>query len=196
MFVDVCFPNENEQEFMRMAERLSTAALCFVYASPQKSRLFDKKKTCVYSAVMRAKGKNMLSFSDRFPEDVKKSRNSLFFVRSVGKNRNFHSPSCINHVAIKELAAGNNALGIGYSLIKDAKREPAVAEQVSFLFRLCKKYNAITFAASFAASPYEMRSEKEIFGTLYSINKDAHLVKRSLGALNDIIRDFEKSKGF
>jgi hypothetical protein len=44
MFTDVVFPQDNEQEFIRIAKRLSIPSLCFVYNYDRKDNLWLRKE--------------------------------------------------------------------------------------------------------------------------------------------------------
>ncbi|PIN80594.1 hypothetical protein COV13_03360, partial [Candidatus Woesearchaeota archaeon CG10_big_fil_rev_8_21_14_0_10_32_9] len=59
MFVDACLPKNNEEEFIKVAEKLGTKALLFLYEKKEKnvSLLQSKTKLELYSGIINGSAK-------------------------------------------------------------------------------------------------------------------------------------------
>lgn len=64
---------------------------------------------------------------------------------------------------IKELASESKKLVISFNLILTNRSNAKIIERLFFIIKLCKKYGVPVFITSFANSPYELRSKKELF---------------------------------
>jgi RNase P/RNase MRP subunit p30 len=188
MFVDVCFPNKNEEKFIEIAKKLKTKSLCFVYDSPSKAKMIENKKIKIYYGFLSGRVGGSLNFSSDFPAGIFSMKNTVFFIRDFKHDkRSFFTPlSSINQVIIKEVCAKENSLAFGLPLMTKSKMHPKKISQLSFVMGLCEKYNVTSIIGSFAYSPFELRSEKELFTLFNSAFRNQIYVKRSLHTLGNI----------
>jgi hypothetical protein len=188
MFIDVCFPNKNEEKFIEIAKKLGTSCLCFVYDSPSKAKMVEDNEIKIFYGFISVKNKESLVFSSNFPQGIFSMKNTVFFIRDFeNSKKSFFTPlPLINQVIIKEAYDKGNSLGFGLPLIIKSKSYPKKISQVCFLMRLCKKYGVNVVIASFSYFPYELRSEKELSSIFYNIFKDSCFVNKSLHTLQNL----------
>jgi len=173
MFIDVCFPNKNESEFIRIAGRLSTKSLLFVYDDTA-----DIKKTQdgfilkYYGLHFSRKNnrKNPILLYDRFETDL--IPGALYYFRGEEGKRKFNAPFPISQVKIKEFKEKGCMLGISFDYLLSSVYNPDIIEKVCFFIGLCNKYKVRVFFASFAKAPYRLRGRRELESILRFITDD------------------------
>ena len=158
MFIDVCFSNNNEKDFVKIANKLKTDSLIFLDKNTLKSKNVKAK------------------FSNKF----KSSKLKTVYFFDYGK-KNFHTPIKLNQVFFKEIKK-NSIVALPFNTILNNKN---VLEQLRFIVKLCQKYNVGMCVASFAQSPYELRSKTDllIFAKLLSVRNP----KDCVSSLHDFI---------
>ncbi|MBN2368625.1 hypothetical protein JXC34_06395 [Candidatus Woesearchaeota archaeon] len=185
MFVDVCFPADNENEFIKIAEKLGTEGLCFVYDDPKKTpELKSKNKLKLFSAIIAAdpskiKKKNRadLILSTDLSKIAKPQEVHYYYSPEKNEKKSFHFPSRITQVPMKEIASKNKMLGISFNMIL---KNPGNCEKLSFVLNLSEKYGVKAFVASFADNPYGLRSKKELHSVGTMVCGNTKLVSESL----------------
>jgi len=166
MFVDICFSNENEKEFVEIANKLKIPCLIF----------FNNKKVKSYYGSLEKIKKIELS------SDFKVTKAKTIYYYDYGK-KNFHAPlKSINHVNIKEIKQNKSIVALPFSSLFQRKK---VFEQLKFIVRLCQKYNVSMCVTSFAHSPYELKSKSDLmsFAKMLGIKN----VKKSFYSLYDFL---------
>ena len=165
MFVDICYPKNNEDKFIEIANKLSTKELCFVY---DKHVYYKKRINLKVESLSREIKKNIIYYYE--PD-----------------NRfGFHAPvKNINQVVMKNLAATNPILGISFNSIQ---KNPKSINQIKFVIDLAKKYNIDVFFASFAHSPFKLRSKNELASVLNIIGVNKLLIKSNSSILSTYLK--------
>lgn len=188
MFVDVCFPNNNEKTFIEIAKKLNTRAICFVYEKLPKEKIQDKEIKIYYGSVLE--DKNAYIFLSEIPRNISKNPKQHYYCGPFIENPYFHAPvTSINQVIAKELKNKEKLVGISFNSLLKTKQ----LEKTRFIVELFEKYNVDLFIASFATSPYELRNMLELkaFSGLLKMNTKA--IKNSLNSLSHF---FNKSATF
>ncbi len=177
MFIDVVFPDGNEEGFIESAIQLGWGGLCFVYKYHKNEDYEEKIKKLQKKTKLKLHYGFLISQKDI--NGTKKTKN-LIFIKSSGKNRQViekkkadvlfslesqgrqdfihHRASGLNHI-LCELAAKNNIV-VGFSfnlLLRNKKNLHQILGRVMQNIRLCRKYKTKTMIASFAERPFEMR---------------------------------------
>jgi hypothetical protein len=185
MFVDVCFPDNNEQQYIDIALRLKTDGLCFVY---QKKRVsINETRLKVFSALLAdrslIKGFDAY-FTYKMPLIAKKI---IYIYEGQQSRRNYFTPSSLTQVAIKEIKNSSGALGISFNYLLKCAKNPGIFEEVSFVAGLCCKYKLDMFIASFATSPYELRGKTELVAICRFMGMNTSIQKLCVNKLSALL---------
>jgi len=163
MFIDVCYPNNNEEEYIELAKKLSTDALFFIYEKNIKS--ISKPTFKIYSGLR-----------GDFPYACFLYNKRTYFILDGDKR--------INHVLIKELKPC--WVGISFNKLINKQMTKSI-ENISLAIRLCKKYKVNLFIASFAKTPHELRSKKELLSLAECAGMDKNNIVKALELLDKSI---------
>ena len=200
MFIDVCFPNNNEEMFIEIAKSLSTPRLCFVYDDKNKYKEIRDKEIETYSGLLvenhtNRKTSKQILFSNNISRNITNKNIILYYETKSKERRSFHAPlKSINQVIIKELKEKQICLGVSIHHMLNSRNNPEIIEQVSFIFKLCKKYDLDLFVASFARSPYQLRSMAQLESVLKTIGLNNKSVNSCFEKLHIYIRQILQNK--
>lgn len=184
MIAEIVLPNDNEEEFIEIASKLSIKKLFLLYdfdkydeEKIQKKLNSVKNKKVNVETGFIVNQKNMKKASDRFRLlVVKSSDKDRFFLESKKikviygleeihkKDYIHHRASGLNHT-ICEIARQNNAaIGFSYSslLNKPSQTASLIIGRIIQNIRLCNKYNVKTIVGSFSGSPLELRAPHDV----------------------------------
>lgn len=181
---DIIFPNNNEKEFIKVAERLETKEMFFIY--PYKKNVLEhreKIKLLQSSTKIRLnlglianpldimKAKNVCSFiitesSEKDQYVLEKQKPSLIFNLEASERRDktHYRTSGLNQVLCTLAYKNNITIGFSFSSLLNSKlkQRAILLGRMMQNIRLCRKYKVNTLFASFAKHPYEMRPEKDL----------------------------------
>jgi RNase P/RNase MRP subunit p30 len=196
--IDIVFPKENEQEFIEMAEKLGYKELIFVYEHkfPDTKDKF-KTKLKIHDAllvqhkkVISAKNKSKLVFvkadEDNRPA-FEQSRPSLVFALEEAQSRDYmhQRGSGLNHILCR--LAKENKVKIGFSfnsiLAANTLTRAQILGRIQQNIKLCRKYKCVTVIASFAKTPFEMRSPQNLMAFFIELGMHQKEAKDSLNAI-------------
>jgi len=195
--IDIVFPKDNEKEFIETAEKLGYKELIFVYEhkfpdvrSKFKTKLKLHDALLVqHKKIISAKNKSKLVFVKAEEDNrvaFEKSRPSLVFAFEEAQPRDFmhQRGSGLNHILCR--LAKENKVKIGFSfnsiLNCGAMKQAQILGRVQQNIKLCRKYKCKTAIASFAKSPYEMRSPKDLMAFFIELGMHQKEAKNSLNA--------------
>ncbi len=183
MFIDVCFPNNNEDTFIEIAKKLGVPAILFIY---------HDKKTLKNVNIDASKGSVVQYFGT-----IEKKEGFLISVRVGDYNKklllwNIEDKNVITQVHVKEVSMKNFPVVLPLSTLY-AKRRLDLLQKYSLIFRLCQKYKVTTVAASCAESPYELRSEKEIYSLVKTITMKEMQAKLAIESFHDFLTDIHST---
>jgi len=185
MPTDIVFPNNNEKEFIEMAERLGISELVFAYPQLPTPKFPDNSKVKVSAAILAehnrvssARGKAdfvivkaSATEQDRFLFEKAKPDIIFDLEQSQKPDGVFQRNSGLNHIMAALAAKNNITIGFSFSSILNSsgfRRAQIMGRMAQNLF-LCRKYKVKTLFASFARSPLEMRSESDL-NTFFKID--------------------------
>lgn len=185
MPLDIVFPNGNEQEFVKMAERLGIGELIFAYSKPTTKLLPTSSKLKVRAMIL-AEPKNIQATKrnagftitkasateqDRFL--FEKAKPSIIFDLELSQRPDglFQRNSGLNHIMAALAAKNEMTVAFSFSSILNSAgfRRAQIMGRMAQNLVLCRKYKVKTLFASFARHPLEMRSESDLrafFGLL------------------------------
>lgn len=196
MYKDIVFPNNNEEEFTLMAQRLGYSALYFIYEYKNtkqigilKEKIISLKHKTKFEIVMGLKVKPneimkakifsdviVCESSDKNRWVLEKTRKVILYNVEYQDKNDFmhHRNSGLNQVLCK--FANQNSIKIGisfYSLLHaDEKIKSLLFGRISQNIKLCRKYEVNMLLASFATNVYDIRTPFDLqsFGVVFGMN--------------------------
>jgi hypothetical protein len=168
--IDLCFPKNNEQSFIKTAKELDLSGLCFV--SVKKNLDSDLKLAFIEeNKIHKVPGKI-----------VKKP--CIYYYDGRSHSRSYHHPNLgLTQVQIKELKEKQHIVCIPFRILRE---HPNRAENFIFLIKLCNKYKVPVFVSSFATSPYELRARHELCAVARFLKMNH---RKSISVLENFLRD-------
>jgi RNase P/RNase MRP subunit p30 len=199
-YLDVVFPEDNEDAFVDRARLLGISELCFVY--PQdvdlvrvKKKLQDIPFPCrigllVDGELQRKKKTDaeVLLFYSSEKKHLrhvieKQKAHVVFAIEDNGTKEYTHMRNAgMNQVLAKLLKQKNVAWGISFSSLLNALRQHRVRlfGRIMQNMRLQRKYGFPIMCASFAKTPEEMRATKDLLSLLVTLGADETTAKDAL----------------
>ena len=185
MVMDIVFPNGNEQEFIKMAERLGVSELVFACSKFPVKLPTSTSKLNIRTALLTepnkvASARGKVDFvitkasateQDRFLFEKAKPDIVFDLEQSQRPDGIFQRNSGLNHIMAALAAKNSIAIGFSFSSILNSSgfRRAQIMGRMAQNLILCRKYKVKTLFASFARNPWEMRSEhdlKSFFGLI------------------------------
>ena len=193
--IDIVFPDQNEKEFIEIAEKLGYKELIFVYEHKfpdQKAKFKTKLKLhdallVQHKKVISAKNKSKLVFvkateDNRFA--FEKSRPSLVFALEEAQPRDFmhQRGSGLNHILCRLAKENNVKIGFSFNSIlnPNAMTCAQIMGRMQQNIKLCRKFKCKTVIASFAKNPFEMRSPQDLMSFFIELGMHQKEAKDSL----------------
>ncbi|MEM4282222.1 MAG: RNase P subunit p30 family protein [Candidatus Woesearchaeota archaeon] len=185
--MDIVFPNNNEKEFLEIAEWLGTNELLLAYplkrleavtTSEGFIKLIESSKVKIRVGIIaepkevqlaRKEGITVLCRALAKPADrwlfEKAKPDIIFDLEQSPEPDSLHQRnSGLNHVLAAIAAKNRIAIGFSFASILNSSgtRRAQLLGRIAQNTALCKKYDVKCFFASFASSPWEMRGEHEL----------------------------------
>jgi RNase P/RNase MRP subunit p30 len=207
MFADIVFPKGNEEEFIRLAKRLSIPGLCIAYPYNRKEnpKLMIEK---IRKLQEKTEIKLFFGLLARRPE-TREARKlaDLVIVKSTPENREVleerqvdmvfglednpkpdpmhYRYSSLNQVLCSIAAENRTILSFPFRmcLIAEPERRAVLFGRISQNIRMCRKYNVNTVIASFAEEPYEMRNPDDLYGLGMALGMTPGQAKAAVGSV-------------
>lgn len=186
MKIDIVLPNNNEQEFIKIAEALDYRGICFVYDETQFKKMSNlnlNTKIKIFSGVLIS---NLNSY-DKFRNNAdiilyKGSDRKVFergkidIIYSLENSEQddfiYQRNSGFNQILSKLSNKKGILIGLSLNLLLNSKEPSKIIGRFMQNIRLCRKYRVQFFLASFAEKPMEMRSSHDLkaFGMVLGMN--------------------------
>jgi RNase P/RNase MRP subunit p30 len=215
MFTDIVFPDDNEKEFIELAERLSIGGLCLCYSFAPKK---DYKEIKDRIKRLQEKTKINLSFGLLVrPKDSMKARllADLLVVKAIPTKNNrsllekkeidltyeledsprrdpmHYRHSGMNQVECAVAKKSEMIIGFSFSMLLNAGRlrKSVLMGRFSQNIMLCRKYRVNTAFASFAKEPYELRAMHEMLSLARTLGMTPGDALLSLGMVTKRIEE-------
>jgi len=189
--IDIVFPKDDEESFIKMAERLGLNGLCFVYDKPKDISYLKSKTKINLSTASSARMKGCPFFM-KAPDDqmqirhiLEQTRPDVLYGLEFNHHRDFmhHRASGLNHVMASIAEEKGVTIGFSFAGILSAKtdnRAVCIGRMMQNI-RFARKYGFKVVLASFADSPWKMRAPQEIISFFRCINMSGSEVKLGLG---------------
>jgi RNase P/RNase MRP subunit p30 len=183
MFIDVCFPNKNEEKFIEVAKKLKTDGLIFVYNKSNDS----KYKFNTFQAQLNKYEKNKIIISNELVPNYTKKNNIIFYYNGLkDEKKNFFQPlKNVNQVFFKQIK--NKPFGISFSYLINNSYKDDIFEKYKYLITLGQKYNVKLFISSFAKTPFELRSKNELSAIFSLLKIKSNFQKNSFSILDNFL---------
>ncbi|MEK6916271.1 MAG: hypothetical protein AABW92_00870 [Nanoarchaeota archaeon] len=186
MFVDVCFPKNNEKEFLDVAEKLSIDGLLFIYDNDKEKKEIKHDKIKIFNGYTHNVNTSKAVILEPLDENISKRKNIIYIYLPEDESPKFHFPlKKINQVLMKELKLNNKLVGLSFGKILAGKTKDI--EKISFIDILAKKYEVNVFFASFACSPHEIRSKNDLIGVCKTLGFST--AEQKLSALGEYLSE-------
>lgn len=205
MFTDIVFPKNNESEFIQIAKKLGYNRLCFAYDDLEKIKELRKKQQnnktkntkekpeIIYAILTDFKGLQkakqianiiLIKSSENDRKILEKSDELILFNLEINKKRDFmhQRASGLNHIMAKLAYRNDISIAFPFSTIlnSEKKQRAELIGRITQNIKLCRKYKTKTIIASFAKSPYEMRSPNDLISFFTNIGMHPKEAKDSL----------------
>lgn len=220
MQIDVCFPKNNESEFIKKAEKLGITDLFLVYPynrdlseyKEKIGRLKEKTKISLVLSLMpenkdvqRAKRVSdmvLIKSSENNRQILEKSCPDIIFdMETLNKKDNVHYRSSnMNQVLCKLISKNGIVVGFSFSTLLNSKpRERAVIlGRIMQNILFCRKYDIRFFIGSFAKEPFLLRDSRDLLSLLKVLGASDKQIKDSQASIMTKIKDnvLKKNKDF
>jgi RNase P/RNase MRP subunit p30 len=173
MFIDVCIPNGNEEEFILIAERLGTRGLLFLYEKEHKekengqriSSLQAKTKLKLFSGMLVKTNTNKpgITFAKAEQQNIE-NRNLRFmydFEEQEEKDSFHYRRSGANQVLCTIMKEKEKVFVFDMEKMLVERTRDKLLGRMSQNLMLVRKYKLESIICSFATKPENLRAEKE-----------------------------------
>ncbi len=183
--IDIVFPRNNEDEFIKVAEKLGFKGLVFLYNSSKFPEISSKFKitqalSLPTSKINVALSKKVLAFHkshDKAREAIERSFDVIFEIEDDPRIDHLHfRNSGLNHILCRFANKNKVKVGFSFSAILHSHKRNIILGRMIQNIRFCRKFKLKTIIASFARTPFDMRSPQELrafFETLGMTSKEA-----------------------
>lgn len=203
---DIVIPNKNEKEFIKIAQLLGYKGLFFLYSSDSFEEYKHKAPIEIYSGIIcrtedeirKARKKaNIIVFQGQ-GRDLKymleKNAPDIITETELHTNKDFihHRNSGLNHVLADMMSRNNTAYGISFAMLIHNLELTLARLQQNIL--LHKKSKTKLVIASFARTPYEMRSWRDMAAFLGQLRLHPSVIKQGFNTALTLYKLNEKKK--
>lgn len=175
MEFDVCLPNNNEEEFLQIAQKLGIAKLIFLYPFKDKKDFENKKNKaqklrCEAGLIVddsnfkKTQGLTPYLFAKNPSRDIIEFEQIKYlYAFEISDKKDFmhHKNSGLNQVLLKIIKEKDKTLCFSINELIKSKQPQTVMGRMMQNARFAKKYEVNTTVLSFATTPFELRATKE-----------------------------------
>ena len=203
---DIVFPDNNEKEFIKIAEKINYKGLFFIYPFNTFQEYKHKSPIKIYSGVLCTKEEeirkarkisnlivwkqtqsnresSMQHILEKFPPDI------LFELeKHTQKDFMHHKNSALNHVLVKLMAKNDVGYAISWSMLLHNLSDTLGRVEQNIL--LYKKARAKLVIASFTSNPYELRSSNDLSAFFEQLELHPSVIKQ---AFNEFLNVYNKN---
>jgi len=205
--IDIVIPNNNEEEFITIADKLGYKDLVFLYSfdnyiniknntNKNKEIKGKNKKIKIHYGILagqkniqkinnKLKNKNdfiTIKCSNVNREVLEKPKTNLIFaLEEYGWKDYMHQrASGLNQILCR--LANKNKVIIGFSIssLLDSRNQSIILGRIIQNIALCRKFKVKTVIGSFAQNPYQMRSPHDIISLFTMLGMHEKEAKDSL----------------
>jgi hypothetical protein len=173
--IDIVFPDQNEEEFISMAEKLGYDSMCFFYKELKPAYIKHiehlqkgtKVRLFTASSISKKLRPDILIIKTTDPRQWLEGRKAdLVFGMESNKDKDTitQKRSGLNHVLCSIAKQKDKIIGFDFGAILLAKgrRRSVLLGRTMQNIKLCRKYKVETAIASFAHEPLRMRNPVDL----------------------------------
>lgn len=186
---DIVFPQGNEEEFVKMAEKLGIKSITFVYSDPKQ--FYTKKTEIKYDCAVLCQPPKIPSMkSKKIPYLCPASRDAIergaplvfAFEITEDKDHTHYRRSGLNQVLCKLATQKNVAIGFSLHtmLTSEGRKRAMIMGRIMQNIIFLRKYKTNVKIASFATNPYEMRAPSDVSSLFVSLGMRPEEAKKAL----------------
>ncbi len=180
MITDIVIPNNNEKEFVEIAEKLGYKQLIFLYENEIPRLQFEARIMMVQK---KAKG-FAVEADDKARAYLEGGNARIVYNLELGQKRDFmhQRASGLNHILCAIARDKKKTIGFSFSTILNS-HGTAQAQLIGRLMqniRLCRKFKVSMFIGSFAKNPFEMRAPRDLGAFFQAIGMTGGEVKEGM----------------
>jgi len=196
MFIDIVIPNNNEKEFIEVAEKMDCKGILFLYAKNDKKnqeKLVEFKKSTklkLYTSILTKDANSARKASKNFdiilglgtrPNFESRDINLLFDLESDQRKDYIHNRnSGLNQVHCKLAKEKKKMIAFSFNQVLKSQKPEIILGRLMQNLRLCRKYKNDFVIASFATKPYEIRYSKDYVSFLKAVGADNKIAKEAI----------------
>ncbi|MAE43046.1 hypothetical protein CMO93_04695 [Candidatus Woesearchaeota archaeon] len=194
--IDFVIPNNNEKEFISIAEKLGYTGLYFLYNLEEYFEKNISGKIKIHKAILadaryinktsnKYKDKDILiaiksSSQDRNIMEGAKANIIFSFEEHTKRDFMHQRGSGLNHIMCKLMHENSIAVGFSLNSILNSEKKHLILGRIMQNIKLCRKYGVKMIIASFAEKPFEMRSPHDLASLFLKLGMGQKEVKESL----------------
>jgi hypothetical protein len=211
MKIDIIFPEDNEKQFIELAEKLDWEGLCFVYRHRKDIReklsslnLATKLKLFIgILADPRDIGKAnavadlvIVESTETDQHILEKSAPDIMFgMELLDKKDSLHyRKSGLNQVLCRLANKKKVIFAMPLSMIILAEDKPKILGRIMQNIVLCRKFKASQLVCSFSRHPYEMKPSNDLMSLAVSLGMNPSDAKKAVHAVGEKIKQNLKQK--
>ena len=169
--IDAVIPQNNESEFLKMAEKLGYDQIIFLYDNDKKIKQISHTKIKISFGIITTKGgkakyPTFLQSGEKDQQIVENNPpNAAYGFEAKSEKDYLHQRASALNNTICTFAQKNNVIIIFSfnQIIKNFKIKRAqIIGRIKQNIKLCRKHKVKTAIASFATTPNEMRASKDM----------------------------------
>lgn len=199
--IDIVFPEQNEEEFVKMAERLGYTSLCFFYKEMKQvykthiEHLQAKTKIRLYTASSESRQirPDIIMMKATDPRQFLEMRNidMVFGMENTNERDSIiQKKSGLNHILCSIAKEKDKMIGFdfGQLISSSGHRRAVLTGRMMQNIRLCRKYKVKTAIASFAHSPLKMRNRYDVAALFSMLGMGDKEIKDSFSSAKERIK--------
>ncbi|MBU0536101.1 MAG: hypothetical protein KKE20_03995 [Nanoarchaeota archaeon] len=205
--IDIVFPNQNEEGFVKMAEKLGYTALCFFYKELkpvylkhiENMQASTKVKLYTASSVSNKIRPDMMIINTTDPRQwLEGKKGDMIYGVEANKDRDSitHIRSGLNQVLCSIAKQKGKIIGFDYGLILNSsgQKRLTILRRIMQNIKLCKKYQLMTVIASFSNNPIMMRNASDIKCLFSLLGMDDYALKMSFESAEQRIKENHRKR--
>lgn len=200
MDYDIVFPEDNEEEFAELAQKLDIKGICFCYSSKSDFARVKDKLSALKSPILKKVGividssnqKEMVSIKDRYGKEfallfaasdpsvnryvIEKIKPDIIYGFEDADNKDFmhQRGGSLNQILCGLMSANDICMGISMALLQSSNRQKKakLLGRIAQNIRLCRKYHVNYGISSFAKAPYQMKAFHDMLALRKMLEKN------------------------
>lgn len=204
--IDAVIPQNNEQAFLSIAEKLGYNSIILLYQENAKIPAIESKKIIVKIGILATKGgktkkTTFLQSSEKDQQIIENNPPDVMYEFETKTDKDYihQRASGLNQVLCKFAAKNNVVIAFSFAqLLNTVGTRPLLNEvqqgtarvraqilgRIMQNIHLCRKYNVKTAIATFATQPHQMRAPKDLQALFVLLGMHPAEAKNAFETLN------------